>query len=158
MVTKTTTGIVMTATLIAFGFAAQTARAETIFEPDLTYEQMLNAPIGVEQAMSIAKEQAKGRVIELSMEEFNSKPVYEATIAAPTSLTEVIISADDGAVLSTARQTAATPELMQQLIEEDIEDVMEFAALMDGAMFNGDRHDDDDDDEDGHCAAQDDKG
>ncbi|KII17822.1 PepSY domain-containing protein [Phaeobacter sp. S60] len=156
MVTKTTTGIVMTATLIAFGFAAQTVRAETIFEPDLTYEQMLNAPIGVEQAMSIAREQAEGRVIEFSMEEFNSKPVYEATIAAPTSLTEVIISADDGAVLSTARQTAATPELMQQLIEEDIEDVMEFAALMDGELFSGDRHDDDDDDE--HCAAPDDKG
>ncbi|ATF18647.1 PepSY domain-containing protein [Phaeobacter gallaeciensis] len=157
MVTKTTSGIVMTATLIAFGFAAQTARAETIFEPDLTYEQMLNAPIGVEQAMSIAREQARGRVIELSMEEFNSKPVYQATIAAPTSLTEVTISADDGAVLSTARQTAATPELMQQLIEEDIEDVMEFAALMDGELFRGDGHDDDDDD-DGHCAAQDDKG
>ncbi|MFS4583067.1 PepSY domain-containing protein [Phaeobacter sp. C3_T13_0] len=138
MITKTTASIVMTATLIAFGFAAQTTRAETTSEPELSYEQMLNAPVSLERAMAIAKEQAKGRLVEIVLSDFNNQPVFEAVIAEPTSLTEVVISATDGGVLSTARQTAATPEILQQLLEEDdFGEVMECVAMMD-VMFEDD--------------------
>ena len=158
MITKTMTGIVMTATLIAGGFAAQSLQAQSApvapaveaEKPELTYADMLAVPVTFDQVMRTALENAEGRLVEISLDDFNNLPVFVAVVASPTSISELTVSAMDGTILNTATQTAATPEMMQQLLDEEFEDALEFASLVDELDEDDCDCDDDDDEDDDH--------
>lgn len=115
--------------------AASVASAETETETEMTnpYQEILNLPVKMEQAMGVASEAATGDILEITLDEFDETPVYFATLASPTSLSEVIISAEDASVIATQVQTAATAELMAKFFEEEEDAADEFfeAALED---------------------------
>ncbi|MFV1755188.1 hypothetical protein [Phaeobacter sp. JH18-37] len=158
MITKTTTRIVMTATLIAGGFAAQSLRAQQarevapveVAEAELTYADMLAVPVTFDQVMRTALENAEGRLVEISLDDLHDTPVFVAVVASPTSLTEIVVSATDGSILNTATQTAASPEMMQQLLDDEFEDGLDFASLIDELEDDECDCDDDDDEDDDH--------
>ena len=110
---------------------------------------MLAVPVTFDQVMRTALENAEGRLVEISLDDFNDLPVFVAVVASPTSISELTVSAMDGTILNTATQTAATPEMMQQLLDEEFEDALEFASLVD-ELDEDDCDCDDDDEDDDH--------
>ncbi len=142
MITRTTTTIVLTAALIAGGFAAQSLQAQETtptttgeltqaVAEEMTFADLLAVPVSFAQASEIAQGTAEGRLIELSLEDFEDAPVYFAVIGSATSVSELMIDANDGTVMSTFTQSADTPALLQKLMDDDLDDLDEFAALMD---------------------------
>lgn len=117
-------------TALAVSVSASTAYAESESMVELTFSEMLDAPVKFGQAVEIVTKTAEGQIVEIILDEFDGRPVYLATLATKTSLTDLTISATDGAVLATSIQTAASPEIMERLSEVEIEDAIEFSKMM----------------------------
>lgn len=138
------TSLIVVAAAVTLGSAALAEPAE---KTDFSYMDMLNVPVKVEQALETATTTAKGTVVEIVMDEFNDTLVYLATIASPTSLSELVISAQDGSVIANQTRTAASPEIMDYILKQDIEfeieiedaevDMAALELLMDFTGFEG---------------------
>jgi hypothetical protein len=135
MIDKPVTTSTFVATIAIASFvltAAGPAFAETNSPQDFSYSDMLKVAVKFEQAMKIASENAEGQIVEVSLDEFDGQIVYMASLADATSLSELIISGQDGAVLSSSVQTASTPELMEKLVEFEIAEVLELVDMVSG--------------------------
>ncbi|MFD1160767.1 PepSY domain-containing protein [Roseovarius aestuarii] len=117
--------------------AASAASDEDKVDTEFSYQEMLDVPVKFGQAMTIARENAEGQIVEITLDEFNDTQVYLASLANATSLSELMINAQDGTIMGTNVQTAATPDLMEELIEREIEDAVEFADVMGDMMEFG---------------------
>lgn len=114
-------GVISAAIVITASGAAFADSDESL---GASIRNMLAAPLEFDAAAGIARQNAKGKLVEISLDEFEGQPVYLATLAGETSLSEMIISATDGSILVRSEQTAATPQIMESLIEDEIEEML----------------------------------
>ncbi|WP_162946803.1 PepSY domain-containing protein [Ruegeria sp. EL01] len=111
---------------------ASEAFAESDPVEEFSLTDMLDVTISFEQATKIAIENATGQIVEIALDEFDGQTVYYASLASETSLSDLTISGEDGSILATSVQTAASPEIMDAFLEQEFEFAIEFGEMMGG--------------------------
>ena len=126
---KANTFFIAAITSAAIALTAGTAvQAETKaeVETEFTHLDVLALPVKLSQASQVAEAAANGQIVEITLDEFEDQPVYFATLLAETSLSEVMIDAQDGKVIASTVHTVATPELFDFVLEEEFDEDVEF--------------------------------
>ena len=117
------------AAFLAASVSAGAAYAQN--DEDVTIQQILDLPIKFAQAMTIATDNAEGQLLELTLDEFEGQPVYLAALAGPASISELMISGEDGSVIGSRVQTAADAETLEMLLDHEEAEMEEVLDMLD---------------------------